>query len=481
MAILRSYDKPRLAVPLPGRPVAELACVGGATLLVLVLVTSPHVSGALPAKPLHFALLLAIAAGAGIAALFAGHCARLTRDPRVAAQMSVLTAALGAYTLVVFPLTIARPGAGPSWEAARTVAFACFALLLAGLALRCPWKGGLRWTGLALAVAATVSTWLLATTVPLVAGFFATPAPAIAVLGCWLLLALVLLVQGARGDDRLRWRIGMGLAAIAGVHLARGLTVHEEAVHVTVPALRLLAVLVLAAAVLAATGSAVRDLRERQRQEAARARVSAAELRRHERRQAERDHEMRNLVSGLACVSHVLATGSTATDNAELVRALRHELDRLRRLLDEPSSTTATTDVGELLTRQVLLRRAGGEPIELDLAPGLRAAVPAAELAQVVTNLLANCRRHAPGAPVRVSARPCAGRVLLEVHDGGAGAPVIAREVFPRGQHDPRAGGQGLGLHLSAALLDRHGARLRLGPSPALRGAVAMVDLPAAA
>ena len=74
-------------------------------------------------------------------------------------------------------------------------------------------------------------------------------------------------------------------------------------------------------------------------------------------------------------------------------------------------------------------------------------------LAQVVTNLLANCDRHAPGAAVHVSGRHDGADVVVEVRDEGPGlaSDLDAAAVLDRGVRDESAGGSGLGLYISAS------------------------------
>ena len=110
-----------------------------------------------------------------------------------------------------------------------------------------------------------------------------------------------------------------------------------------------------------------------------------------------------------------------------------------------------------MLTRLVTLRRLTGSVITLSCPPGLVAAVPAGTLAQVVTNLLANCARHAPGAEIHVSARPTPGACVIEVTDAGPGLRVLHGETATTGS--------GLGLELSSRLVSDFGGTLQLMPA----------------
>ena len=52
--------------------------------------------------------------------------------------------------------------------------------------------------------------------------------------------------------------------------------------------------------------------------------------------------------------------------------------------------------------------------------------------------------------------------------------------MLQRGVHDPAAGGSGLGLHISARLINREGGELDLRTVTDPRGCLATVRLPAA-
>jgi two-component system OmpR family sensor kinase len=165
------------------------------------------------------------------------------------------------------------------------------------------------------------------------------------------------------------------------------------------------------------------------------------------------------------------------------------ELSRLHTILDDGglafddpvSPPRAEYAVEPVLAGLVTLRRSAGVRMKVDVDPGLRAYGDAAVLAQVVTNLLANCDRHAPGAPVAVRGYRAGDRVVVEVRDEGSGLQVeLGHDLLQRGVHDPAAGGSGLGLHISARLIHREGGELDLRSVDEPRGCLATVRLPAA-
>jgi two-component system OmpR family sensor kinase len=75
----------------------------------------------------------------------------------------------------------------------------------------------------------------------------------------------------------------------------------------------------------------------------------------------------------------------------------------------------------------------------------------------VVTNLLANCARHARGAEIHVSARAIDGICVIEVTDAGPGLLALQGETATTGS--------GLGLELSSRLIGDFGGTLQLMPA----------------
>lgn len=218
-------------------------------------------------------------------------------------------------------------------------------------------------------------------------------------------------------------------------------------------------------------GTSARDLRRELA--AARRHLAAAEA--ALTAVAERDHELRNIVAGLAGALSVL--GVPSEEGGLLLGAARAELARLQQMLDGPRGVgRASTAVGPVLRDLATVHRASGMDVRVSVDGDPAVAVEAGALAQVVANLLVNCARHAPGAPVRIRARRVGGRVRVEVADAGPGLPHGAGDPMRRGARGPRSTGSGLGLAITADLLRSRGGTLALRSSG--RGATAVVELP---
>ena len=161
------------------------------------------------------------------------------------------------------------------------------------------------------------------------------------------------------------------------------------------------------------------------------------------------------------------------------------ELSRLDDLLQAAVAVpheplAAPYEVEPVLDGLVALRRASGLDIDLAVEPGLRAIGSPATLAQVVTNLIGNAERHAPGSPVRITAVGRIQRITVEVRDFGPGiAPGREDVVFERGVRDRLRGGRGLGLHVCRRMLVAENGSIAFRPRELTTpGCAVLLELP---
>jgi PAS domain S-box-containing protein len=190
-------------------------------------------------------------------------------------------------------------------------------------------------------------------------------------------------------------------------------------------------------------------------------------------------------------VEHMLRQRCNACNGAEQMRLLQTQTDRIARLsrqlvdLAKPASLTpGRVIVGEVvavaanLLQPQLAQR--GTRVVLDVAADLPAVTgDAAQLQQVVLNLLFNAQRAVPetGGEIRITARRLgADAVAIELSDNGSGIapedlPHLFRPFFSR------SGGTGLGLALAAQIIQSHGGTIE-AESPPNRGATFTITLP---
>lgn len=426
--------------------------------------------------------LLAVA-GAVAAALTLSFAGRLDGD---AAALRIGSALL-VYGGLALPITAAGFAAsiGPVGQMLDLLALGSVAVLL-GVAVVRPGEPTLSWPAAAVAVAvslaAVASTALLPGLMPgplvLTVAFGVVAAVLFA-------FAVALTAAGLRRRSVLLRRVGLGVGLLAVAQAGRGLA--PLGVVVPWPALtglRPIAVAVILAGVVPHALAALRRQRERDIASALALRAAAEEGEAARRSAHERDHELRNLVLGLTGAAALLSRPGTA-ERSDLGAAVTAELQRLNRMLDRDGAPrgeeTGSFDVRAALEPAVAVRRASGMRIDLDVAPGVRACGTAAELTQVVTNLLVNCARHAAGSAVLVSAARLGDRIVVRVRDHGPGIAVGEEEaVLLRGHRSAVTGGRGLGLAISRDLVRARGGELRLAAAPDGPGCLATVEIPAA-
>jgi two-component system OmpR family sensor kinase len=157
-------------------------------------------------------------------------------------------------------------------------------------------------------------------------------------------------------------------------------------------------------------------------------------------------------------------------------------LDEGRPLASEP------VDVGAIL-RDAVLDATASHPtrsIELREVDGVDLVGDEARLRQVVANLVQNALTHGgPTAAVRVGAHAEGDRCVIEVSDDGVGMDADqverATDRFWRADEarQRRAGGAGLGLAITNAIVAAHRGELQIRSDPG-RGTLVRVLLPRA-
>ena len=172
---------------------------------------------------------------------------------------------------------------------------------------------------------------------------------------------------------------------------------------------------------------------------------------------AEREHELRNGLSGLAGITRLLAGGAEDERTRRARTAAVTELHRLTELVDSRRSAAAAGlyCASEIVDELAALWRIKGMDLQASVPAGLMAVGRPSALAQVLTNLLVNCARHAPGAPVRIVT--CErDRLVVHVRNEGTGLPADGRAS---------TAGEGVGLEISRRLLRDEGGELQVHPS----------------
>ncbi|GAA4673229.1 hypothetical protein GCM10023215_00810 [Pseudonocardia yuanmonensis] len=459
---------------------------------VVVLAGSPRVLEWLHQETASDILTLVSAGIGAAAAILALVASRLLTEPRLA----WLAAALVLYCLVVLPWGVSAPAGTVSSavQVSRLLAYTT-ALVLLVFALRSPRRLG-TWGGWVIMIGGAVLAVLALFVVPdlgpvtrLVAG----PVTSVVVVLGWVGAAVLAVVDAARRQSTTRLRIGLGLVILAGAQLYRlSGPMNPSVPDLVFPTLRLVGIAVLLVGLLQLVQRGLRTLQEENFEQQEELAAAALHMERAAAHSAERNHELRNGLAGLAGITHLLSAEGEGPDHERLRSAVLAELGRLHTILERSSDplqleedlgapgVPACYEVEPMLAGLVALQRARGREVHLEVAEGLTALGDPAVVAQIVTNLLANCERHAPGTPVSVTAFLEGDEVVIEVRDRGPGLPPgKEHEVLGRGVRDARAGGSGLGLHISRELVEGQGGSLTLRTVDGPRGCAATVTLPA--
>ncbi len=232
----------------------------------------------------------------------------------------------------------------------------------------------------------------------------------------------------------------------------------------------------VAAAWTAMAWCCVRDALNRSA-DRARRNVTAVVAARDER---ERLHELRSTVAGLVNGSAILDHADI--DDASRTRiwgSVRHELDRMQRLLSEEQEESASIDLDEALARMLDLQGLKGRRVELRSSGELVQARPDA-LAEVVNILVDNAATHGGSDSSLIEvARRDEETVDITVTDFGRGIAEEDREaIFEWGRRGPDSPGEGIGLHLAQRLVTEDGGSLRLRKTEGT-GSSFVISLPA--
>jgi two-component system OmpR family sensor kinase len=469
----------------PYRPLADVLVLTAASAVVSALLATDRLQGVLPPAPTHGLLTLA-AAGVGAGSALVGViAARVLDDQRTA----WIAAALVLYSVVVLPLSAAGTAVpGGPYRAPMLIIYLT-ALVLLGMSVRPPaLLGGWGcWVVAGLGAAGAVVALAVpdASAVLLVVD---DPVLTISVLVGWTGAAVACAIAGIRERNAPGLRLGLGLVLVAVAQLYR-VAADRPTPDLPFDGLRLLGLVVVLTGLVQLVAGGLRGLKSRTWEQEEALAAAVTHLERAREVSAERDHELRNGLAGLAGVAQLLsAEPERSGEHEPLRRAVLKELGRLLALVDGDAPAPpgpAGFLVEDVLRQRVELRRSAGfegvGEVELRPAEGLRAAGDPDVLAQVVVNLLANCDRHARGAPITITTRRRDAEVEVEVRDAGPGLPrgVTGESLLERGTRDEAAGGSGLGLHISADLLARTGGRLTLRDAGSPAGCTASVYLPA--
>lgn len=190
-------------------------------------------------------------------------------------------------------------------------------------------------------------------------------------------------------------------------------------------------------------------------------------------------HEIRSTLAGIATATELQQRPEISPQRREqLHRMTLSELHRLDRLTNDAVRDGELTELDATLRPIILRHETDG--LRVTWRPSGHVALTRSDdVAEIVSILLANTARHAPGATVRVAVQRVGPELEISVADDGPGVdPAVLGRLFTWGAHGPRSPGQGVGLATARLLAGDLGGRLELAPGP--RGTRFVLSLPAA-
>lgn len=187
-------------------------------------------------------------------------------------------------------------------------------------------------------------------------------------------------------------------------------------------------------------------------------------------------HEIKNPLAGLSGALELLAEDFAEDPRrADVVGEMRHQVQRLANTMESllsfarpPKARLRSSDVNASIDKVLFLIRQqcrdGCVAIVPDLALGLPPVLAdPSQLEQVFLNLCLNaCQAMGKreGSRLVVRSRKGEGTVHVEIADSGPGIPVDARPHVFKPFYTTKVEGNGLGLAISARIVNEHGGHI---------------------
>jgi two-component system, sensor histidine kinase len=210
-------------------------------------------------------------------------------------------------------------------------------------------------------------------------------------------------------------------------------------------------------------------------------------------------HELKTPITSLLLQAQMLLRGTGGPPSPDQLKKLasffERQLIRLNDLVEEMLDTSRI-DLSKLalriephnlseLVREVSTRlepqfAAVRSPLALEIDDNVRGQFDSHRIEQVITNLLTNALKYAPGTKITIKLENSGENMRLSVQDEGPGVRADDEERifgrFERGVAPGRVSGLGIGLFIVRAIVTAHQGRIFLEKSG--KGAKFVMDLP---
>jgi signal transduction histidine kinase len=180
----------------------------------------------------------------------------------------------------------------------------------------------------------------------------------------------------------------------------------------------------------------------------------------------------------------------------KLVENTGRQVDRLVRLVEDMLDVSRiNTGKLKLSVSEVNLRglideiverispqlEAVGNTLSLGPIPDLTGIWDRYRIEQVITNILSNSMRYAPGKPIHISVKEESASAVIIIRDEGQGIALEYQEKifrrFERASSTRNIDGLGLGLYICKQITETHGGDIRVESEPG-KGAAFIIRLP---
>ncbi len=211
-------------------------------------------------------------------------------------------------------------------------------------------------------------------------------------------------------------------------------------------------------------------------------------------------HELKTPVTSIKGYAQILQhrfEKASEQENTQLMQKLNNQVDRLTNLINDLLDTTkivegklplqlSTFDLNDLITDRVeeLQRLSDKHPIKFKAGKLATITADRERIEQVLNNLVSNAIKYSPtGGEISIQTESLGAAVKVSISDHGIGIPVEAlQKIFERFYRvsNPSGNvfsGMGLGLYISAGIIDRHGGSISVN-SEVGKGSVFHFTLP---
>jgi signal transduction histidine kinase len=187
-------------------------------------------------------------------------------------------------------------------------------------------------------------------------------------------------------------------------------------------------------------------------------------------------HEIKNPLAGLSGALELMAEDLASNPrHSEVVGEMRHQVQRLTNTMESllsftrpPKAKLRAADINVSIEKVLFLIRQQCRDGCVSIVPDLGIGLPSvladpSQLEQVFLNLCLNaCQamQRRDGSRLVVRSRKGEGTVHVEFEDSGPGIPVEARPHVFKPFYTTKGEGNGLGLAISARIVNEHGGHI---------------------